>query len=119
MVSYELRKDMGILQVLPEPGLQVPVLTGMAGANDALVSRGELTGLMIWAEDFPGWQDFDAFISKVKLIKDHHPALGRIAAVGSERFLEIMPLIADQFAQAEVRHFAPGEEGEAIRWLRG
>ena len=72
---------------------------------------------MIYAESFPGWENFGALVSHLKFVADHHKHIDRIAAVTNSSFLRIMPRIADYFVPAKVKHFDFEEKHQALDWL--
>jgi hypothetical protein len=86
---------------------------------DAYISKaGALTGVMIYAESFPGWEDFGALISHFKFVKNNQGDVGKVAAVTDSQFLSIMPRIIDHFTSADVRHFDFADREAALEWLR-
>lgn len=119
MLNYNLLKDPGILILTPTGPLEVSDFEAVARAIDPYIEqRGELRGILIDAEAFPGWNDFGAFISHMRFIRDHHRHVGRVAAVSDSAFLSIAPRIATHFVNAEVRHFERSERETALDWLR-
>jgi len=82
-----------------------------------IASNGKLAGVMICAEAFPGWENFEAFVSHMKFVADHHRQIERVAAVSDSTLLKIMPRIAGLFVQAEVRHFDLRDKDLALAWL--
>ena len=81
--------------------------------------KGKLNGLMIFAESFPGWNDFAALVSHLKFVKDHHQSIERVAAVTDSGFLSILPRVARHFIRAEIKHFDCRDKKHAQVWLRG
>jgi hypothetical protein len=43
--------------------------------------KGKLTGLLIQAKSFPGWESFGALLQHMKFVHDHHRKIDRVAAV--------------------------------------
>ena len=43
------------------------------------ILRGKLTGLLIEARSFPGWDSFGALIQHLKFLRDHHRKIDRVA----------------------------------------
>ncbi|TFH23424.1 MAG: STAS/SEC14 domain-containing protein [Myxococcales bacterium] len=56
-----------------------------------LEKQGELRGLMIETESFPGWNDFAAVLSHLRFIRDHHQRIRKVAAVTDSAFASIAP----------------------------
>ncbi|MGD0961691.1 MAG: STAS/SEC14 domain-containing protein [Methylomonas sp.] len=119
MIHPELLPDQGILVITPEGPLQKSDFENLAQLVDPYIeSHGDLRGVLIYAESFPGWSDFAALLSHLKFVKNHHQHIARLAAVTDSAFLTIMPSIAGHFVHAEVRHFAYGDKQQAIEWLQ-
>ena len=119
MITHELNEEDGILVVSPQSPLQSSDFTRIAEQIDPFIEKkGRLNGLMILAETFPGWENFGALLSHLKFVRDHHRKIKKVAAVTDNKFLSIMPIVADYFVNAEVRHFSYGDRQAAVEWLR-
>jgi len=119
MISHELLEDAGILIVVPEGPLKSTDFEALAKQVDPyLEQRGQLKGLMIQTDSFPGWNDFGGLISHLRFVHAHNQKINRVAAVSDSTFLTIMPRVAQHFVKAEVRHFDFDERGVALAWLQ-
>ena len=68
MVRFELLKDIGILLVEPRDALSAEDFREIAAVIDPYIrENGKLTGLLIDAKSFPGWDGFGALIQHMKL----------------------------------------------------
>ena len=118
MIKVELLRDRGILILSPHGPLGKADFEGIAKEIDPFIAaNGKLTGVMIYAKAFPGWDSFGALVSHLKFVKDHHRHVERIAAVTDSEFLKIMPHIAKHFVSAQVKQFPFDEKTEALAWL--
>ena len=88
------------------------------GIDPYIREKGKLTGLLIEAASFPGWDSFGALIEHLKFVHDHHRNIDRVAIVTDDAFLKIAPTIAQHFAHPEIRVFASGERVKALEWLQ-
>lgn len=119
MIHPELLRDQGILIITPEGPLQQSDFETLAEIVDPFIeTQGELHGLLIYTEKFPGWSDFAALLAHMKFVKDHHQHVAKIAAVTDSGFLTIMPSIVGHFVHAQVRHFVYGDKQRALEWLQ-
>jgi hypothetical protein len=119
LISHELQRNEGILTLTPIGKLESDDFAALGRVVDAYVSEeGALTGLMIYVESFPGWEDFGALISHFKFLKNNQGDIGKVAAVTDSQFLTIMPKIIDHFVSADVRHFDYADRELALEWLR-
>lgn len=118
MITRELLRDKGILIVTPHDKLESSDFVSLASELDPYIEEsGELKGLMIYTESFPGWSDFGALCSHLKFVKGHHRRIKKIAAVTDSKFMTIAPKIAEHFTSAEIKHFDYPERDTALAWL--
>ena len=118
MLDYELNRAEGILILKPTGPLESTDFEKLALEVDPYIrEKGKLNGLMIYVKSFPGWENFAAFLSHIKFVKNHHQKIKKIAAVTDSSFLSIMPQVANHFIQAEVRHFDYEDKEPALDWL--
>jgi hypothetical protein len=120
MLGYELLREDGILLIRPQGRIQAGDFESVANVVDPYIEeRGRLTGVMIEAPSFPGWDTFGALVSHLRFVRDHHRLISKIAAVSDSAILTILPQVAKHFVQAEVRHFNAKDRDAALAWLRG
>ena len=120
MLKHKLLRDAGILIVEPHSPLASADFSELVTEVDPYIEEhGQLHGLLIYVESFPGWSDFAALLSHIKFIKNHHQKINRIAAVTDSGFLSIMPMVASHFVEAEIRHFPFEEKENALNWING
>ena len=119
MLNYELNRAEGILILKPIGPLESTDFEKLVQEVDPyIIENGKLNGLMIYTKSFPGWDNFAAFLSHMKFVKNHHQKIKKIAAVTDGTFLSIMPQVANHFIQAEVRHFDYADKDAALNWLK-
>ena len=119
MLKYELNRAESILIIMPDGPLESADFEKLIQEVDPYIKeKGKLKCLIIYAKFFPGWDNFAAFLSHIKFVKNHHQKVKKIAAVTDGAFLSIMPQVANHFVQAEVRHFDYAEKDAALNWLK-
>ena len=117
-LSFELLHESHVLVLRPSGELEAGDFERVAAEVDPLIEHtGGLRGLMIFAEAFPGWEDFSAFASHLRFVKDHHRKIGRIAVVTNDTVVTMAPRLLRHFIAAEVRRFSVDEKGAALEWL--
>ena len=118
MVSHRLLEDKAILVVEPQGALDAEDFSAIAKAVDPFIEQhGELRGLLIEAESFPGWRDFGGLVSHLQFVRNHHKHIRRVAAVTDSAFGAVAPSVANHFTAADVRHFPFAERDAALAWL--
>ena len=119
MLKYELNRAESILILKPIGPLESTDFETLVQEVDPYIREtGKLNGLMIYVKSFPGWDNFAAFLSHMKFVKNHHQKVKKIAAVTGSGFLSIMPQVANHFIQAEIRHFDYDDKDAALKWLK-
>ena len=120
MIHLDLNAAEGIAVVQPEQmhGLSEADFKQLTDRIDAyLKGHDTLRGLVIVTKSFPGWEDFNAFASHIKFVRDHHKAIQKVAIVSDSQLLSVGPYVADHFVSAKVRHFAFADIEEAKAWI--
>ena len=119
MIHAQLLREKGLLIVSPEGKLQKSDFEQLRRLVDPYLEKhGRLNGLLIDAESFPGWEDFSGLLSHLRFIHSYEKKIERVAAVTDNRFLAILPVVADHFTAAEVRHFDYQDRDMALNWLQ-
>jgi hypothetical protein len=119
MMTHELLEDDAILIVSPLEALESQDFDDLARAVDPYIEEhGPLSGLVIETQRFPAWDSFGSLISHLRFVSEHHQKIEKVAAVTDSGFLAILPLVANHFVAAEVRHFDFAEKSAAMQWIR-
>lgn len=119
MLNHEFRQDEEILVLSPEDPLEEADFTMLTGLVDAYLElNGNLRGVLIKADSFPGWKDFGALLAHLKFVRAHHQDIGKVAVVADGVMANILPSLANHFVHAQVRHFERAHENAAWEWLK-
>jgi hypothetical protein len=117
-LNFELLKERGVLLLEPQDELEVGDFERVGAAIDPYIDEvGGLKGLIIVAEEFPGWDNFAAMVSHFRFVREHQAKIRRVALVTSSRFLSALPRLAKLFVDAEIRRFEMEERDEAMDWV--
>jgi len=116
-LEFELHEDQSLLILRPHGELEAGDFERVGSAVDPFIERsGGLAGLVIIAEEFPGWDDFFALSSHFRFVREHHAKIRRVAFVTDSRFLSALPRFARWFVDAELKTFDPASRDAAITW---
>jgi hypothetical protein len=119
-LSFELNEEQGVLILQPKGELEAADFERVGAELDPYIEKaGELKGLMIVAEHFPGWDDLSALGSHLRFVREHQDKIRRIALVTSDRLVSAMPRIASRFLSAEARSFPMADRDAALLWVSG
>ena len=118
MLNHKLLLPEGILILEPKERLEAADFEGLAREIDPYIAKhGQLPGLMIHAEAFPGWVNLQAFLAHMRFIESHHHKLQRLAVVSDSSLLAALPKFAAHLVQTEVKHFPESAYEDALQWL--
>jgi hypothetical protein len=119
VIEAHLFRDAGVLEVFPSGTLTAVDFEQLAALVDPYIeANGDLKGLMIVADRFPGWDSFGALTGHIRFVRGHHRHVRRIAVVSDGATLSLLPQLAKHFVQAELRHFPFAERATAMEWLQ-
>lgn len=117
-LKFSFLREAGVLILEPQGELEAGDFKRVAREIDPYIEEmGGLTGIVIIAPDFPGWDDFAAFTSHFQFVREHISKISRAGLVTNSRFLSAVPRIAGLFVDAEVRKFEPADRDAAIAWV--
>ena len=118
MLSIELDNETGIAIVKPEGALAENDFDAIAAVIDPYLDKyGELAGLIIYTQAFPGWETFGSFVEHFKFVKQHHRKLSHVALVTDSEIANVAEKIAGHFVSAKVKHFPYDELVQAKNWV--
>jgi SpoIIAA-like len=119
MIEFELLKGKSLLILRPRGPLTSDDFSRIAQTVDPyLLDKGRLTGVLIEAPAFPGWESFGAFIEHLKFVRNHHQKIERIAIVTDSEILKLAPRLAEHFAHPAFKVFRSGDSDGALVWLK-
>ena len=118
MISFKLDEIAGVLTVQPEGKLEAQDFRILSEAVDPFIEeKGQLTGLIIETEKFPGWKEFGGMIEHLKFVRNHHQEIGRIALVTDSKIADVAQLLGKHFIKASIKHFSYKELESARSWM--
>ena len=108
----------GVLVLEPHGHLESTDFERLAADLDPyLATAGQLSGLVVVAEHFPGWDDLSALAAHFRFVKEHRQSVKRLAIVSDDRVMSSLPFLAKHFLVKESRHFPMGKKNEALSWV--
>ena len=79
--------------------------------------HGDLNGLIIYSESFPGWDSFSSLITHLKFIKNHHKKVTNLAFVTDSPVGKLAEKIGNHFVAAKVKTFTFKQLEDAKQWI--
>lgn len=118
MINLSLNKDQGYVIVSVTGPISVFDMENLTEEVDQYIEEfGKLTGLIIKAEKFPGWDNLDSFFHHIKFVKDHHKVISKVGFMTEDNLISSFPGLANHFVKAELRRFDFGHMDEAVEWI--
>lgn len=118
MIEYDLDKEHSILEVRPKSALDKADFAELAAAVDPHIeAHGDLSGLILNAPSFPGWDSFGAMVTHFRFVRDHQKHVKKIAVVTDSHLGDVAEHLTAHFVSAEVRHFPAGQVEQARQWV--
>jgi hypothetical protein len=120
MLSVELDEGKGIALLEPDGPLSQGDFEAAAKLIDPHIEKtGQLNGLVIHTQAFPGWDSFAGLSSHLKFVKEHHKKISRIAIATDSVIGRLGESIASHFMNAEIKEFSFQELEQAKAWAAG
>jgi hypothetical protein len=117
-LSFEFLDEQGVLILRPQGELDAADFQRFAAEIDPYIkSEGDLKGVMIETEHFPGWDDLSALVAHFRFVKRHLQNINRLAIVTNDHLLGAMPFLAKHFLVKESRHFPLTKKTESLAWV--
>ncbi len=118
MIDYDLDSEHNILLVHPESALDKNDFTELAKAVDPQIEvNGALSGLIISAPSFPGWDSFGAIVTHFRFVRDHQKHIKKVAVVTDSHLADVAERLGSHFVSATIRHFPAGQVEQARQWI--
>ncbi len=118
MLKVKLDKVDGIAILEPDGELLESDFINAAKIIDPYIqSAGELKGIIIHVQSFPGWDSFSSLLAHLKFVKAHHKKVSRIAFVTDSAVGSIVEKVASHFVNAEIKSFDFDEFEASRKWI--
>lgn len=115
-LSFEMKED-GILIVRPQNPLRKEDFSQIGHIVDPWIkTHGQLKGLVICTQKFPGWKNIGSFIRHVEFIIAHQKKVRRIAIATDGTLPKMMSHIISYFVKPKVKQFPFERIDAAIQW---
>ena len=119
-MSHRLLPESGVIVVEVTQALRVQDFDALALTADTWIeAHGTITGLVIHAREFPGWENLGSALRHARFVRDHHRKIGRVALATDGRLASMAPQVAEHFVSADVRAFRYDALDQAIAWAGG
>ncbi|KPK55870.1 MAG: hypothetical protein AMS22_03065 [Thiotrichales bacterium SG8_50] len=118
MISITVDDRPGTVILKPDGPLAAADFEAAAKQVDAIIEgQGDLRGILIHVEFFPGWDSFAGLVSHIRFVKNHHKHIKRVT-IGTDSSLgTLAESLASHFVRAEISIFAFADFDKAKDWV--
>lgn len=117
MLKTEIDEKNNLFIVTPEGTVSEADFEGLGDTvNDYINRNDKAPGIVLDAAGLPHWKNAAALFAHMKLVRDHHKLISKVALVSDSTTLSIMPVLVDLFLDAKVRHFRQADLEKAKSW---
>ena len=110
MIDATLDREHSLLIVRPETALEKEDFLDLASLADPWIAEtGGLSGLVIDAPAFPGWDSLGSMAAHFRFVRDHQQHIRHVALVTDSVVGSVVEKLAAHFVSAEIRRFPAGE----------
>ncbi len=110
--------DAGIAEVEFEGALTSEDFAKVRATIDDYINRHDrVPNILIHMHAMVHWDSPKALQDHFELVKDHHKLVQKLAVVGDNPLLAVVPEMADHFVKAKIRRFPESKLAEARAWL--
>jgi hypothetical protein len=118
VIEYDFDTAHSILEVHPKSALDKKDFVELAAAVDPQIeATGDLSGLIIYAPAFPGWDSFGAMVTHFRFVRDHQKHIKKVAVVTDSHVGDVAEHLGSHFVSAKIRHFPDRQLEQARRWI--
>lgn len=118
MIDYHLDPATAVLTLQPKSALQKSDFEALGKAVDPQIEEhGDLKGLILDVDKFPGWDSFGALVTHIRFVRNHEKHVKKIAVVTDSHLGDVAEHLASHFISAEIRHFPADEMMQAQAWI--
>lgn len=118
MIEHNLDTTHSILYVRPKTSLEQDDFLQIAKTVDPYIEEsGILSGLIIEAPEFAGWNNFGAVVAHFRFVREHHKHIKRVGLVTDSTMGDIAAHLAAHFVSAKIKNFAGNDLETAKKWV--
>lgn len=118
MLNIILDKESKIVTLQPHGVLKKEDFDKAVKLIDPFIeAEGDLNGVIIYTESFPGWKNFSALNRHFNFVKNHHKKIKKLAMVTNSIFGSFGEHISSHFVQAEIKSFTYDKLADARTWI--
>ncbi|MEE9451897.1 MAG: STAS/SEC14 domain-containing protein [Gammaproteobacteria bacterium] len=118
VISYNLDENNLLLYIQPKETMKKEDFKTLSKAVDPLITKkGDLKGIIIESESFPGLESLGDLIGQFKFGKNQHTMIKKVALVTDAQVKDVAEKLGSHFLKAQVKQFHSGQVEGAKDWI--
>ncbi len=119
MIQVSADMNQGLVLIKVTGKLEEDELQEAAGplVDEIIAEQGQVSGVLIDATGFDGWDGLPSLLSHLKFVKHHHKHIRKVALVGNKTWQSLGPKVAGLFLDALPKYFPEEQMTQARDWL--
>jgi hypothetical protein len=119
-IEHRLIPESGVVVVEVSQPLRASDFDALGHTVDTWLETHErLSGLVLHARAFPGWENIGGLVRHIRFVRDHHRTISRVALVVDGPWGNVAHQVAAHFVRAQVRGFGSAQLHDAVAWAAG
>lgn len=118
MLNVDLNEKSSIAILRPDGALTKDDFLLASTTIDPFIEKsGDLHGIIIYVESFPGWDSFESLSSHLKFVNEHHKKVLAVAFVTNSVLGSVAEHVAKHFVSAKIKSFSFDNLDDAKEWI--
>jgi len=119
MMQIEINERDDIVIARPTGALSADDIDEFASKLDDYINEHDrVPNLVLHANSLSHWENFEALKDHLKLVREHHKLVKKVAVVSDSKLIWLLRPVADQFTRPKVRRFSERAFDDAVNWAK-
>lgn len=120
MIETHYDEAAQVLTIQPMDKLTENDIDSLSNQIDEIIRTARpLYGILIDAQNFPGWSSFAALFKNAKLVSKYKRQVKRVALATDSKYGKFLDSVVELFTEAEIETFPYREIVQADQWAAG
>jgi len=119
MINVDVKNKMNLIVASPMGAMAEDDIKVFGNTIDNYINEHDrVPNLVFRVETLPHWNSFSALIHHIRLVKNHHRIIAKVAIVSDSSIMSFVQPIADHLTEAKIRQFSERALDDALNWAQ-
>ena len=119
MLSVDIKEQDNIAIATSDGELSKTDIETLKDRIDTYINaEDKVPNVVLCVQHFPHWKTFDALVTHIEFVRNHHTLIQKVALVSDSHLLSQLYSFVDRVTGAKIRHFPESNLGKAIAWAK-